>query len=140
MWLANERCRFRQTLSPAPGVDNSSNQSVNNVTQNNNTVTSGNTMETSMKAIMDRLEKLESRMPPTQNLEGFPPMEGGEENTIQAQNWGQKCVLGGPISGTPQPLQPKKNNKIHKKTIKYKIPTKKALKSNRRLTATIATN
>ena len=79
LWLANQRCRFKHEASPASNVENYSNNNANTVAPTSSTSTSGNTLENCIKAVMDRLEQLERRMPPIINLAGFPPMEGGKK-------------------------------------------------------------
>ena len=79
-WLANQRCMFKHENSSVPVTETTNTIPVNNVTQGSSSSTIGNTLESSMKAIMDRLGELEKRMPPVINLSGFPPMEGGKKN------------------------------------------------------------
>ena len=86
LWLANNRCKFGHEASTVQNVAQSQNINVPNVSANNatsvtNTSTSEiTTLETCMKAIMDRLEQLETRMPPMRNLKGFPPLEGEKKS------------------------------------------------------------
>ena len=84
LWLANNRCKFRHEDINVPSAVQ--NQNGNNVNANNVTTpstpssTGNNTVETCMKAIMDRLEQLESRMPVVRNLLGFPPLVGEKKS------------------------------------------------------------
>ena len=82
-WLAQNRCRFRHEPLPALSVVIPPRLIVTNVETtaqpSNTSISSGSTMETFMEAIMNRLEKLELRMPPVRILTDFPPIEGGKK-------------------------------------------------------------
>ena len=86
LWLASNRCKFGHEASTVQNAAQSQNQNVPNAPANNaNSVTSTSTsetttLETCMKAIMDRLGQLETRMPPVRNLTGFPPLEGEKKS------------------------------------------------------------
>ena len=86
LWLANNRCKFGHEAPTVQNAPQSQSQTVPNVTANNATLATNSssressTLETCMKAIMNRLEQLESRMPPMRNLTGFPPLEGEKKS------------------------------------------------------------
>ena len=80
-WLANNRCKFmhepRSMNSAAPPQVSS----VNIVTSTPNVITSSSdTLSNCMKAILDRLDQLEQRLPPMRNLTDFPPVEGAKKS------------------------------------------------------------
>ena len=86
-WLANNRCKFRyEDINVPSAAQNQNGNNVNNVNANNVTIpstpspTGNNTVEACMKAIMERLEQLESRMPVVRNLSGFPPLVGEKKS------------------------------------------------------------
>ena len=74
-WLANNRCRFsHQTVinvsAPARNVTTAPEQSTASIS----------TLEGCMKAIMDRLDQLEQRIPPIVKDVGFPLVEGNKKS------------------------------------------------------------
>ena len=80
-WLANNRCKF---LHEPRSVNSATTPQVLNVNSavsaQSASTSSNNTVENCMRAIMDRLDELEKRMPTTRNLTNFPPVEEAKKS------------------------------------------------------------